>query len=123
NLFDEGGNSRDYDDSSPDAATGLGAYRYSISAANNIAPYIALGTFVKLREVSVTFDAPAAWAQKVRAREVRISVQARSLGMKSNYWSFDPEFNHLRNQNVNRFIDLAPYPTNRQFFFSVDLGY
>ncbi|HWJ13022.1 MAG TPA: SusC/RagA family TonB-linked outer membrane protein [Gemmatimonadaceae bacterium] len=123
NLFDEGGNSRDYDDSSPDAAKGLGAYRYSIWAANNIAPYIDLGTFVKLREVNVTFDAPAAWAQKVRAREVRISVQARNLGMKSNYWSFDPEFNNFGNQNFNRFIDLAPYPTNRQFFFSVDLGY
>jgi len=118
-----GDNSRDYDDSSPDAAKGLGAYRYSIWAANNIAPYIDLGTFVKLREVNVTFDAPAAWAQKVRAREVRISVQARNLGMKSNYWSFDPEFNNFGNQNFNRFIDLAPYPTNRQFFFSVDLGY
>ena len=43
--------------------------------------------------------------------------------MKSNYWSFDPEFNNFGNQNFNRFIDLAPYPTNRQFFFSIDLGY
>jgi hypothetical protein len=123
NLFDEGGNSRDYDATSPDATKGLGAYRYGIWAGNNIAPYIDLGTFVKLREVNLTFDAPAMWAQKVRARELRVSVQARNLGMKSNYWSFDPEFNNFGNQNFNRFIDLAPYPTNRQFFFSVDLGY
>jgi len=123
NLFDEGGNSRDYDDSSPDATKGLGAYRYGIWAANNIAPYIDLGTYVKFREINVTFDAPSAWAQKLRAREMRVSVQGRNLGMKSNYWSFDPEFNNFGNQNFNRFIDLAPYPTNRQFFFSIDLGY
>jgi hypothetical protein len=54
---------------------------------------------------------------------MRVSVQGRNLGMKSNYWSFDPEFNNFGNQNFNRFIDLAPYPTNRQFFFSIDLGY
>jgi TonB-linked SusC/RagA family outer membrane protein len=123
NLFDEGGNSRDYDDASPDATKGLGAYRYGIWAANNIAPYIDLGTYVKFREINVTFDAPSAWAQKLRAREMRVSVQGRNLGMKSNYWSFDPEFNNFGNQNFNRFIDLAPYPTNRQFFFSIDLGY
>jgi len=123
NLFDEGGNSRDYDATSPDATKGLGAYRYSIWAANNIAPYIDLGTYLKLREINVTFDAPSAWAQKLRARELRVSVQGRNLGMKSNYWSFDPEFNNFGNQNFNRFIDLAPYPTNRQFFFSIDLGY
>ena len=51
------------------------------------------------------------------------SVQGRNLFMKSDYWSFDPEFNNFGNQNFNRFIDLAPYPSNRQFFFSIDLGY
>jgi hypothetical protein len=43
--------------------------------------------------------------------------------MKTDYWSFDPEFNNFGNQNFNRFIDLGPYPSMRQFFFSVDLGY
>jgi TonB-dependent starch-binding outer membrane protein SusC len=54
---------------------------------------------------------------------MRLSVQGRNLLMKSNYWSFDPEFSNFGNSNFNRFIDLAPYPSNRQFFFSVDLGY
>jgi hypothetical protein len=74
--------------------------------------------------VNVSFQAPTAWADRFfRAREMRVAVQARNVGMKSNYWSFDPEFNNFGNQNFNRFIDLAPYPTNRQFFFSIDLGY
>ncbi len=123
NLYDEGGNSRDYDAASMDPNRVLGSWRYGIWGAGNIAPYIDLGTYVKLREVNVSFQAPTSWATRLRARELRIAVQARNLGMKTNYWSFDPEFNNFGGQNFNRFIDLAPYPSNRQFFFSLDLGY
>jgi len=123
NLFDEGGNSRDYDSASPDPAKVLGQFRYGSFSAGNIAPYVDLGSYVKLREVNVTYQASKRLASLARASEMRFSVQGRNLGMKSNYWSFDPEFNNFGNQNFNRFIDLAPYPSNRQFFFSVDLGY
>jgi TonB-linked SusC/RagA family outer membrane protein len=123
NLWDEGGNSRDFDDASYDPAQTLGQARYGAFAGGNISPYIENGTFVKFREVNVSFQAPQKWANLARARDLRISVQARNLGMKTNYWSFDPEFNNFGNQNFNRFIDLAPYPSNKQFFFSIDLGY
>lgn len=123
NLFDEGGNSRDFDAASPVTSQTLGAFRYGNFSAGNIASYIDNGTFVKLREVNVSFEAPKRWADVARARDMRVSVQGRNLWMKSNYWSFDPEFSNFGNSNFNRFIDLAPYPSNRQFFFSVDLGY
>jgi TonB-linked SusC/RagA family outer membrane protein len=123
NLFDEGGNSRDYDATSPDGKQKLGAFRYGTFSAGNIQPYVDLGTFVKLREINVSYQAPKRWASLARANEMRIAVQGRNLGMKSNYWSFDPEFNNFGNSNFNRFIDLAPYPSMRQFFLSVDLGY
>jgi len=123
NLFDEGGNSRDYDSASPNPSQVLGKYRYGTWSGGNIAPYIDLGSYVKLREVNVSYQASKRIANLAHASEMRFSVQGRNLGMKSNYWSFDPEFNNFGNQNFNRFIDLAPYPSNRQFFFSVDLGY
>jgi TonB-dependent SusC/RagA subfamily outer membrane receptor len=123
NLWDEGGNSRDYDKASPDPAQTLGEFRYGTFSGGNISPYIDPGTYVKLREVSLSFQAPQRWADVARARDLRLSFQARNLGMKTDYWSFDPEFNNFGNSNFNRFIDLAPYPSNRQFFFSVDLGY
>lgn len=123
NLWDEGGNSRDYDNASPVSGQTLGEFRYGTFASGNIQPYIELGSFVKLREINVSYQAPKRWAQLARANEMRIAVQGRNLGMKSNYWSFDPEFNNFGNSNFNRFIDLAPYPSMRQFFLSVDLGY
>jgi TonB-linked SusC/RagA family outer membrane protein len=123
NLFDEGGNSRDFDSPSPDPTKTLGAYRYGIWNGGNIATYIDNGTYLKLRELNVAFQVPQHYASMLRARDMRVSVQGRNLWMKTNYWSFDPEFNNFGNQNFNRFIDLAPYPSNRQFFISVDLGY
>jgi len=122
NLYDEGGNSRDYDAKAPDG-TALGGYRYALFSAGNIQPYVDNGTFVKFREVSATYQAPKRWAQLAHASDLRFSLQGRNLGMISKYLSFDPEFNNFGNQNFNRFIDLAPYPSNRQFFFSIDLGY
>jgi TonB-linked SusC/RagA family outer membrane protein len=123
NLWDEGGNSRDYDSPSPDPNKVLGKFRYGSFSAGNIAPYIDLGSYVKLREVNISYQASKRLASLARANDMRFSFQARNLGMKTNYWSFDPEFNNFGNANFNRFIDLAPYPSNRQFFFSVDLGY
>jgi hypothetical protein len=123
NLWDEGGNSRDYDSASPVSGVVMGQYRYGSFSGGNITPYIESGTYLKLREVNVSFQAPKRWANLARANDMRISVQGRNLFVNTDYWSFDPEFNNFGNSNFNRFIDLAPYPSNRQFFFSIDLGY
>jgi len=123
NLFDEGGQSFDFNDASPVAGVKMGDYRYGIFSGSDIRPYIDEGTYVKLREVTITYDAPRKYAQLFKARDLRVSLSGRNLAMWSKYWSFDPEFNNFGNQNFNRFIDLAPYPAMRQFFFSIDLGY
>ncbi|MCC7195166.1 MAG: SusC/RagA family TonB-linked outer membrane protein [Gemmatimonadaceae bacterium] len=123
NLWDEGGNSRDYDAPSPDPKQTLGQFRYNVWSGGNISTYIDDGTYVKLRELTITYDAPRSWAEVAHARELRLSFQARNLAMWTKYWSFDPEFNNFGNANFNRFIDLGPYPPSKQFFFSIDLGY
>ncbi len=123
NLWDEGGNARDYNAASPVAGVPLGAWRYNAFAGGDIRTYISDGTNVKLREVTITFTAPKSWTNLAKAREMRFSLQGRNLAMLSKYWSYDPEFNNFGAQNYNRFIDLGPYPSSRQFFFSVDLGY
>ncbi len=76
-----------------------------------------------LRDVSVSYEAPDRWLQQFHARSMRITLQARNLFKLTNYWSFDPEFNNFGATNLNRFIDLAPFPANRQFYLSVDVGW
>jgi hypothetical protein len=35
----------------------------------------------------------------------------------------DPEVSNFGNQQGGRFVDLAPFPPSRSFFFSVDVGF
>jgi hypothetical protein len=63
------------------------------------------------------------WQKIPGARSLRFNVSGRNLALFTDYWSFDPEFNNFGNTNFNRFIDLAPFPSSRQFFLSVDVGF
>lgn len=126
NLWDEGGNSRDFDEPMPGTGMTKGEYRYSERFSNGDSRvYIQNGTFLKLRELTVTYSVPNSFTSRFMkgAKDMRLSFSGRNLWVNTEYWSYDPEFSNFGNSNFNRFIDLAPYPTSRQFFFSVDVGY
>jgi TonB-linked SusC/RagA family outer membrane protein len=123
-LFDEGGNSRDYDNASPVASQSLGEFRYAAwNNGNDYRAYQQKGTNVRLREVQLAYDVPQAFARRLRANTMNVSLQGRNLLMATKYWGYDPEFNNFGNTNLNRFIDLAPFPSVRQFSFQVNLAY
>ena len=125
-TFDEGLTSADYDDPSPDPSMGLGEYRYSQWAnGQNALPYVDLGTYVKLREITVSYQLPGRFLERFmpRGRDVRLMASGRNLAMWTDYWGVDPEVNNFGNQGVVRFVDLAPYPPSRSFFIGLDLGF
>jgi outer membrane receptor protein involved in Fe transport len=125
-TFDEGLNSADYDDPSPEPGVPLGEYRYSEWAnGQNALPYIGMGTFVKLREITVSYQIPERYLQRFlpRGRDVRLMLSGRNLAMWTDYWGVDPEVNNFGAQNVARFVDLAPYPPSRSYFVGLDLGF
>src|SRR6266576_1718406 len=136
-LWGEGGTSRDYDDpitrknfgdgwdlTNIPAGYTAGNFRYdSWACGGDVRAYLESATNVTLRDVSLSYEAPESWTRYFRARSLRIAFQARNLIKLTNYWSFDPEFNNFGATNLNRFIDLAPFPSNRQFYLSVDVGW
>ena len=125
NLFDEGGNSWDYDKPSPVSGVPLGQYRYAQwNGGRNAGQYIEDGSYVKLREITLGYQVPASATQRFTGgRDLRVSVSGRNLKTWSNYWSFDPEVNNFGNQSVVRFVDLAPFPPSRSLFVGFDLAY
>ncbi|HVH09959.1 MAG TPA: SusC/RagA family TonB-linked outer membrane protein [Gemmatimonadales bacterium] len=146
NLHDEGGTSRDYDSPINQSTMGdgwalnvpatytlpngvtypytEGAYRYRAwGGGRDVRAYIESGTYVRVRDISLSYQAPDTWLQTIGARSLRFSFQARNPFVFTNYWSFDPEYNNFGATNLNRFIDLAPYPSARQFYLSVDVGW
>lgn len=128
NLFDEGQNSWDYDKASPNTAVGssLGAYRYnSWDAGRNAGQYIQSGSYLKLREITLSYPISTRLTQRLLpgSHEARLSFSGRNLATWTHYWGFDPEVNNFGNQNVVRFVDLAPFPPTRSFLFGLDLGF
>ncbi len=128
NLFDEGQNTWDYDDPSPDPSIGatLGAYRYNLwDGGNNTAAYLQDGSYTKVREVTLGYNLPQRLVSKlgsINAKSARLSLSGRNLFIISGYNGFDPEVNNGGNF-VARFVDLAPFPPSRSFYLSLDLGF
>ncbi|HEY2025403.1 MAG TPA: SusC/RagA family TonB-linked outer membrane protein [Gemmatimonadaceae bacterium] len=127
NIFDEGKNSWDYDQPSPDPTVGatLGAYRYnSWRGSHNAVTYVQDGSYVKLREVSVGLDVPDRYYHYIpSAKSLRVSVTARNLHTWTSYWGLDPDAAQFGNQAVRINVDHSPYPPSRSYFFTFDLGY
>jgi len=146
-LWDEGGTSRDYDDAITQKSMGpgwdlssipanyvtgngdtlaytTGSYRYNAWAGGgDVRAYLESATNLTVRDISISYEAPERWLSYFRARSMRFTLQGRNLFKLTDYWSFDPQFNNFGATNLNRFIDLAPFPSNRQFYLSVDVGW
>ena len=153
--YDDAKTSRDYDDPSPcrgyvkpanpTAATDascllpngsvaggsadtarLGEYRRDLLNNGVASPYVQDGSFVKLRELTVSYAMSEKLGTRLfgsRARDVRLSLTGRNLFTKSDYWGADPEVNNFGNQSVRGFVDLAPFPPSRSFFFNIDVRF
>jgi TonB-linked SusC/RagA family outer membrane protein len=85
--------------------------------------YVQDGSYLKLRELSVGYDLPSAIPSHFGMRTARISFSGRNLLRFTPYKGLDPEVSNFGNQAIGRNIDVAPFPPNRSFFFSIDVGF
>lgn len=78
--------------------------------------------FLKLREISVSYELPKSVTSSVlmgAAQSLRLELSGRNLKTWTKYTGYDPEVSNFSNQNVGRFQDVTPYPPSRSFFFSL----
>ncbi|HKE88961.1 MAG TPA: SusC/RagA family TonB-linked outer membrane protein [Gemmatimonadales bacterium] len=87
--------------------------------------YVQDGSYLKLREVSLTYDLPASVTSHLfgGTHYARVNVSGRNLIRITPYKGLDPEVSNFGNQAIARDIDVAPFPPSRSFFFSIDLGF
>ena len=127
NLFDEGKNSWDYDHAAPDGdPRPLGLYRYETwKNGSNASVYLQDASYVKLREVTLTYNVPQSVTQKIGSgiSSLRLNLSGRNLYTWTDYWGMDPESSNFGNNNVARIVDLAQYPPSRTFFFDISVGF
>jgi hypothetical protein len=116
-LYDAAQNSADWDTK--------GKQRFALQGKDT-RPYVEDGSFMKLREVSLSYRIPESFVQRTLRNQVRtasLSFSGRNLLMNSAYKGLDPEVSNFGNQALNRNVDVAPFPPSRSFFLSLDFGF
>jgi hypothetical protein len=114
-LYDASANTRDYEQN--------GAKRQK-DWATNAAVYVEDASFLKVREISLTYNLPESYATRIPGvKSARLTVSGRNLLTFTNYSGLDPEVSNFGNQAIARNIDVAPFPPSRSFWTSIDLGF
>jgi hypothetical protein len=117
NVYDELGTAPDVEAS---------AIRDSVFNNIGASVYMQDASFLKLRELSVSYLLPDAMVHGMfggRVNAIRAELSGRNLVTWTKYPGLDPEVSNFGNQNINRGQDLAPYPPTRSFFFSFDVEF
>ncbi|HVH67588.1 MAG TPA: SusC/RagA family TonB-linked outer membrane protein [Gemmatimonadales bacterium] len=89
-------------------------------------PYIQDASFVKLREVTLSYQIPDQIIRSAfsgRVTGARVDVGGRNLLTWTPYAGTDPEVSNFGNQNINRGQDVTPYPPFRSFFLTLAVDF
>jgi TonB-linked SusC/RagA family outer membrane protein len=78
--------------------------------------------FIKLRELSLTYDMPGSWARKLRASRLSVTFSARNLWTITDYSGVDPEVNAFGQSNF-AVVDYESQPQVRYYTVRLNLGF
>jgi TonB-linked SusC/RagA family outer membrane protein len=126
-LYDLGSNTADFADpiTYGGKQTTKGVNRLTLFAKQT-RMYVEDASFMKLREVTLSYEVPRTWVQGMgggRVRSLLLSLSGRNLATWTDYTGLDPEVSNFGNQPIARNIDVAPFPPSRSFWFSATLGF
>ncbi len=138
-ISDLGGTTEDYDDSTKfkligGAADGGDTTIKDLAGQGRLAllgtytdPYIEDGTYLKLRELNITYSVPRAVVQRLFSGSVTtlsVSVTGRNLWMwTKDFASYDPEVSQFGNIAIGSSVDTYAFPSSKSFYFEVSLGF
>jgi TonB-dependent starch-binding outer membrane protein SusC len=84
--------------------------------------YFEDASFVKLREVSLTYSAPDEWARRLGASSLSFTVTGRNLATWTKYTGIDPELNVAGQANFST-ADFLTQPPVRYFIARINMTF
>ena len=93
----------------------------NVTTGRTNAGYIVDGEFLRLRELSLTFSAPTAWARALRASRLSLTATGRNLALWTKYPGVDPEVSGAGQTDQVR--DFLTQPPVRYWTFRVNFGF
>ncbi len=87
--------------------------------------YIEDASFIKMRELALTYDLPSKLVRRAmsRAESARLTLSGRNLLIITDYTGVDPEVSNFGSQAISRGFDVSPYPPSRSFWLSIDVRF
>jgi len=90
------------------------------NAPNNLPVYVEDGGFLKLREVSLSYDVPTRLLGR-RVSSAQLQLSGRNLKTWTDYSGYDPEVSNFGNVAAGRNQDVTPFPPSRTFWLGLNL--
>lgn len=112
-LADFGGVSPDLDD--PDIVANP---RF---ATGNIADLIEDASYIRLREIGLYYNVPISMEKGFQA--IKLGVSGKNIITITDYSGNDPETSAFGPSGLSQGIEVAPYPSAKQFYFHIGLKF
>ena len=94
------------------------ALRYK--SPSTLAGFMQQADFTRLREASITYNAPDRYARAIRGRSLSLTLSGHNLGLWTKYKGIDPESTY-GNGNIPR--DFLTQPPLTNYTLRLNLGY
>jgi TonB-linked SusC/RagA family outer membrane protein len=95
---------------------------FLFASPRNLPVYIEDGSFVKLRELSLSYDIPAR-VLGGRVRGAQLQLSGRNLKTWTDYSGYDPEVSNFGNVSAGRNQDVTPFPPSRIYHVGINLEF
>lgn len=135
-LYDLNGNTPDYDDTDltfadyQNQAAGItddtpnGIKRLSLLGISTD-QFVQDASYLRLREIGLYYNVPASLLSNISSgiRGIRLGASATNLFTLTPYRSYDPEASNFGNQPIAQGIEVAPYPSSKQYYFHFKIDF
>lgn len=82
--------------------------------------YMENGSFLRMKNLTLGYNLPNALISKVKIDRLRVYVQATNLFTITKYSGLDPE---VTGNDTSFGLDAGSYPTVKQFYFGLNVGF
>ena len=85
--------------------------------------YLEDGSYVRLQLVTLGYDLPRGFLQRIHLKGIRVYVSGKNLLTFTNYSGFDPEVGRFGSDNIRQGYDLGGYPTARTYLIGLNIEF
>ncbi len=85
--------------------------------------YLMDGSFISIRNITLAYDLPTAFVQRLKLSGFTLSVSADNVYTFTNFFGQDPQTTITAGSFVTPGVSDFKYPNNRQFLFNINLRF